>query len=55
LIILITFSPTNAPFIKQIKCYDLPLKYLCIRSYMFRSIRTILREPMLILAKVTLL
>jgi hypothetical protein len=49
------FSPTNAHFIKHIKCYNLQLKYLCIRSYMFRSIWTILREPMLIFAKVTLL
>jgi hypothetical protein len=31
------------------------LKHLIIRCYMFRSIWTILREPMPILAKVTLL
>jgi hypothetical protein len=49
------FSPTNSLFIKHIKCYNLQLKHLCIRSCMFRSIWTILREPMLILAKVTLL
>jgi hypothetical protein len=55
LIILKLFSPTNAPFIKHIKCSNLQLKYLRIRSYMFRSIWTILREPTLILPKVTLL
>jgi hypothetical protein len=55
LIILKLFSPTNALFIKHIKCLNLQLKYLCIRSYMFRPIQTIFREPTLILAKVTLL
>jgi hypothetical protein len=55
LIILKFFSPTNAHFIKHIKCSNLQLKHLCIRSYMFRSICTILREPKPILAKVTLL
>jgi hypothetical protein len=49
------FSPKNAHFIKHIKCSNLQLKHLCIRSYMFRSNSTILRDPMLILAKVTLL
>jgi hypothetical protein len=37
------------------KMLKFTIKNLCIRSYMFRSIRTILREPMLILVKVTLL
>jgi hypothetical protein len=55
LIILEFFSPTNAFFIKHIKCYNLQLKQLCIRSYMFWSNRTTLRERTLILAKVTLL
>jgi hypothetical protein len=49
------FSPTNAPFIKHIKCQNLQLKYLYIPSYMFRPIRTILRELRLSLAKVNLL
>jgi hypothetical protein len=49
------FSWTNTHFIENIKCQNLQLKHLCIRSYMCRSIWTILREPMLILAKVTLL
>jgi hypothetical protein len=55
LIILKLFLPKNALFIKHIKYYNLQLKLLYIRSYMFRSIRAILREPTLILAKVTLL
>jgi hypothetical protein len=49
------FSPTNAHFIENMECYNLQLKRLCIRPYMFRSIWTILRELMVILAKVTLL
>jgi hypothetical protein len=49
LIILKFFSSTNAHFMLQFT-----IKTLFIRSYMFRPIWTILREPMPILAKVTL-
>jgi len=48
------FSPTNAPFIKHIKCLNVQLKYSYACSYMFRSTWTILRELMLSLAKATI-
>ena len=42
-------------FIKHIKCQNVQLKYLYVRSYMFRSNWTILRERILSLAKATIL
>jgi hypothetical protein len=50
----VSFLPTKAPFIKHINL-KIYIKVSYSRSYMFRSIRTVLKEFTLSLAKVTFL
>jgi hypothetical protein len=55
LIALKFLSPTNAPLNYTYKMLKYTVKISHDRSYMFRSIWTIIREPMPNLAKVTIL